>query len=78
MQINEMLRKNAAAMAKRDDVDGIANSLNLAADRIEALEAELETMRARPNPRCASCQGSGQVSRSWGFIPCNACSGKGF
>ena len=44
--------------------------------RVAALETEL---RSRPAaPKCAECGGSGQVSRSWGYIPCDACGGKGF
>lgn len=34
--------------------------------------------RQDTSPRCAECGGNGQVSRSFGFIPCEACNGKGF
>lgn len=37
----------------------------------------IETARSAA-PRCAECRGTGQVSRSWGYIPCDACGGKGF
>lgn len=37
----DTLRKNAKHMAKRDDVPGIANSLNFAADEIERLRARV-------------------------------------
>ncbi len=40
--MTEILRQNAAAMAERDDVPGIANSLNWAADEIERLRTTLE------------------------------------
>lgn len=29
-------------------------------------------------PKCAECNGDGTVRRSFGYIPCDACGGKGF
>ncbi len=30
-----------------------------------------------PLPRCTACQGDGVVRRSFGWVPCDACDGKG-
>lgn len=44
--------------------------------RVAALERELSSRPA--SPKCSECGGVGQVSRAWGYIPCDACGGKGF
>lgn len=48
------------------------------ADRvIDRLKLALQAERQKPM-RCAACNGDGQVSRSYGYIPCDACNGRGF
>jgi hypothetical protein len=48
------------------------------AQRIAELEARVARLEAQHIPRCAACQGDGQVRRSWGCVPCDSCDGKGY
>lgn len=59
----DTLRKNAAAMAERDDVAGIANSLNDAADEIEKLQAAVAEAACHLSP--GGCAAMNKAYKRW-------------